>query len=792
LRVVPRLISVTVVVAFAGVSSASATESEISSIDSDREGRSSLVGEGLSQTWHAHDPAVFWLAPASSSGKSGNASFARVSAAASLLRAGKYSEASRLLTSNRPVEKSVASYHTFFLAHAQLKLDKPEVARRYFAALAAQRPAGYLLEAAMLGEAVSATATGDHAGAQRIYERLAASNPLRPDHVWMQLGRSARAAGDRESAVAAFARVYEQFPASVLVSDAVSALMAMNAIEPIAPRNERYRLEYQRAEALFEAKRYDEATATYEKLLPHATAADRERLEVRRALSLYSVRHYVAARAALNARRNDSVVSPEAQFVDSMAARMLGDHTGFERAALKLVETFPDSAWAEEALNTLATHFIQQDRDEDADAVFRRLLTTFPTGRFAPRAAWKVGWRALRAGGISEAADLFEATAATFPGSTCRPAYLYWAARARYALGGSQAAADLYETVDADYRYSYYGRLAQAALHRDGLPVRVSLTSGAQVVRPQAPPPTAALIRGLLSAGLYDDAVNEIRYAQHRWGESPALEATLGWIEHQRGDLVAGARAVKRAYPEYVSAVGESLPRDLSTVIFPLGYWSLIREQATRLSLDPYVLAALVAQESGFVPDIRSPAKAVGLMQLVPGTAQRYARKLALPSYSPAHLVRPETNVRLGTAYFADLMREFGDIHLALASYNAGENRVRRWLAERPGLAPDEFVDDIPFPETQEYVKRILGTAEDYRRIYDGNWATASNANRAVPSLASRRSAIQTASRIEAPPKAEATKNGKRTAAATPTKAPPKTAPSRPASSKPSRRAQGK
>jgi soluble lytic murein transglycosylase len=63
-------------------------------------------------------------------------------------------------------------------------------------------------------------------------------------------------------------------------------------------------------------------------------------------------------------------------------------------------------------------------------------------------------------------------------------------------------------------------------------------------------------------------------------------------------------------------------------------------------------------------------------------------------------------------------VRRFGGIYYALASYNAGENRVVRWKAERPGLDEDEFIDDIPFPETQNYVKRILGTAEDYRLLY--------------------------------------------------------------------------
>src|SRR5262249_36497813 len=77
-----------------------------------------------------------------------------------------------------------------------------------------------------------------------------------------------------------------------------------------------------------------------------------------------------------------------------------------------------------------------------------------------------------------------------------------------------------------------------------------------------------------------------------------------------------------------------------------------------------------------------------------------------------------DTNLKMGTAYFSDLVRRFGGVPYALATYNAGPGRVARWIAERPGVAQDEFIDDIPFPETQNYVKRILGTAEDYRPLY--------------------------------------------------------------------------
>jgi soluble lytic murein transglycosylase len=177
---------------------------------------------------------------------------------------------------------------------------------------------------------------------------------------------------------------------------------------------------------------------------------------------------------------------------------------------------------------------------------------------------------------------------------------------------------------------------------------------------------------------------------------------------------------MKRAYPQHLAAGGEDLPAEMLRVVFPLDYWPLIRMQSQQRKLDPYLMTALVAQESTFIPDIRSSANAIGLMQIIPSTGRRYARTLGIRRFSAAMLTRPETNVRLGTAYFSDLVRRFGDEHLALASYNAGEHQVSRWLAERPGLDREEFIDDIPFPETQNYVKRVLGMAEDYRRLYGG------------------------------------------------------------------------
>src|SRR5207244_3893673 len=139
-----------------------------------------------------------------------------------------------------------------------------------------------------------------------------------------------------------------------------------------------------------------------------------------------------------------------------------------------------------------------------------------------------------------------------------------------------------------------------------------------------------------------------------------------------------------------------------------------------------------------FTVDVRAAAKAYGLMQLLPSTGRQYARSRRLPRrFSISMLTTAETNVRMGTALFADLVRQFGGAHFALASYNAGENRIARWISERPGFQQDEFVDDIPYPETQNYVKRILGTADDYRRLYGGGLLVPGGRNKTAASAAS-------------------------------------------------------
>jgi len=312
-----------------------------------------------------------------------------------------------------------------------------------------------------------------------------------------------------------------------------------------------------------------------------------------------------------------------------------------------------------------------------------------------------------------------------------RSAWVYWAARAYEGLNDRAGAIAAYRRVIADYRNSYYGREAARAIQRlagdRGAVALVSATRNLPLSIAAGPvPPNARLIRRLLEAGMYDDAVAEVRKVQADLGNAPILDATVAYALNRKGELRPAITAMRRAYPQFMAEGGEQLPRRILSVIFPVAHWDLIQRYAMDHRLDPFTVAALVAQESTFQADVRSGANAWGLMQILPSTGRSYAARVGVRPFSTARLTDPEVNVRIGTAYFADLVERFNDVASALAAYNAGVSRVVRWRAEWPGVARDEFVDDIPFPETQNYVKRIIGTAEDYRALYGGTRVAAS------------------------------------------------------------------
>ena len=620
----------------------------------------------------------------------------------------------------------LAQYGRYYAGVALLGLGRADEAGATLAALDG-RVEGYLKEALPLRMAEVALTRDDPEGAVDILEQASDETLVEPEEVLVRLGAALEAAGEAERAQRTYRRVYYEFPLSDQALAAESAIADLKT--PPLPSADRLERELARAEKLFAARRWEDARAGFAPLLRLAMGDDRELVALRLAECDHYLRRNRAARDALQPYLQKASRKAEVRFFHLSATVALGFHDRYVALARGLVADHPDSSWAEETLNNLASHYITLDDEEAADGVFRELVRRFPRGRYVDRAAWKIGWQAYKNDQFAAAAATFEAASVASPRANYRPSWLYWAARSHDRIGEGPAAAALYRVVASDYLNSYYGRLVSKVLaERGAAPVRPIVVTGAADTAPAALVPNAMVIRALASVELYDQALQEVEYARRAWGDSSALQGTEAWLRHHRAlrarapdrfeDLRGAITIMRRTYPQFMAAGGEQLPPEVLRIIFPLDYWPLIKKYSDAHSLDPYLMTALVAQESTFTADVRSSANAVGLMQLIPATARRYAARLGI-RYSSRILTQPETNIRLGMRYFKDLMNRFGGAHYALASYNAGERRIARWIAERPGFEQDEFIDDIPFPETQNYVKRILGTADDYRRLYD-------------------------------------------------------------------------
>lgn len=154
--------------------------------------------------------------------------------------------------------------------------------------------------------------------------------------------------------------------------------------------------------------------------------------------------------------------------------------------------------------------------------------------------------------------------------------------------------------------------------------------------------------------------------------------------------------------------------------LYPLTYEPIIQQRARENGLDPYLVAAVIRAESKFRPQALSPQGARGLMQIMPETGKWAAGQMNLP-FDPDSLFDPAYNIRIGTWYLANLMKEFdGNPVLALAAYNGGRNNVRKWLEERQWSGEHQTLDQIPFKETRNYVAVVLRDHKRYLLLYGG------------------------------------------------------------------------
>ena len=637
------------------------------------------------------------------------------------LAGGEYARA-RTLLDELPSGFLLADYAAFFAAEATLRGGEETLALARFRAFVERYPDAVLLPPALLALADTAFRQGSWAEAEREARRFLARFPGHPEagRILVRLAESRAAQGQVAEAVADLRRRWLEAPASAWGEAAreIAEDLAKGAGLPVAPLGieEQFLL----AQRLGEAGEQSAAARILEGILaegPGPSVRHRALARLAPVLSRLARGQDVIGRieAAVEEPPSDSRASLlyELGRLYQRAGQPASAATAFER----LLREHPQASVAPDAGLQLARVRADLGRGEVARAAFQALIATHPDSGAAASARWELAWLEYRAGRFRDAALAFRQLSTAV--ASARLAGLYWAGRALDQLNEPTAALALYREVLSRGPHGYYGILA------------------ARRVRGQLPAPSAGpvklvpdpigLLRGdvryqkaqaLSTLGFDGFAIGELETLGRDMAADTDRAWALGVAFADLGEAGRSLRYLRRAFGAAVEGGAPGLPARLWQLYYPLGYAEHVRAASRGTSLDPYFVSAVIREESSYDPRARSGVGAIGLMQLMPDTARLVAQELGRPLSEMTALWEPPLNITLGTRYLAQLTTRFREPILAVAGYNAGPHRVQRWLAERPRLDLEEFVDQIPFDETRAFAKRVYTSWHHYRRLY--------------------------------------------------------------------------
>jgi soluble lytic murein transglycosylase len=238
--------------------------------------------------------------------------------------------------------------------------------------------------------------------------------------------------------------------------------------------------------------------------------------------------------------------------------------------------------------------------------------------------------------------------------------------------------------------------------------------------------------RALIDLGLYDEAAAEAEISVRSSSKNDARKlsdfddntaftlatyyAQGGYADRAIGFVEPKWKKIDRDIPI------ESIPNDQALLLYPTPYQVLLIDYGRQKNVDPRFILSIMRQESRFRADIKSPAAARGLMQFISNTSNDLAVELGIRGFRQNELYAPETAIRFGSHYMSNIFKDFPDQPQAVAaSYNGGEDRMARWLKRANTNDPDQYVPEIVFAQTKDYVYRVMTNYRMYRFLYDAN-----------------------------------------------------------------------
>jgi len=409
------------------------------------------------------------------------------------------------------------------------------------------------------------------------------------------------------------------------------------------------------------------------------------------ALSLFKQKRYLEA-AGIYESTNE-------KFWRVYSLYRAGEKESFNSALEELLKTGDKRAGT--ILVAVASDKRGDGETEEALKIYQNVVEQYPSER--ADALWGIGWTYFLTGEYGKAADIFTKLYEEYRDTR----YLYWKARSLEASG--KDAKELYHALQKKDRDFYstlsYIRTEGCLEKSNDSEIPKSLKNATSVREAFFAPKKVDRIEALFEIGLSKEALLELIH----------ISKTTTSIDDL---LYIGSKFQDLGEYKYIVKLTERLPYidRLYHLCYPRAYWDTVEVTARRHGVDPLFILSVMREESMFDPEARSTAGAIGLMQLMPQTAFRLDGNLQLRINNISQIRNIKNNIQLGTYYLSNLIKEFGSYIYALAAYNAGEEKVKKWIQKGTYKSTDEFIEDIPYSETKNYIKRVMVTFFEYKR----------------------------------------------------------------------------
>jgi soluble lytic murein transglycosylase len=477
---------------------------------------------------------------------------------------------------------------------------------------------------------------------------------------------------------------------------------------------------YARASALAAAALNEDAVEDFKAFLAAAPGhPKREEARLRLAIALARLKRYDQAKLVFHelAAGGPSSEASEAAVWLARSYLRLGDGdrlVGLRQAYPKLALTPEQQALI---LIATGTWLDDQNQHDQAIAQYRQIAAFGDRTEQRAEALWRIGWIQYRTGQYREAVQTLEDLVSIREDPANNPQALYWTARALERLQDARAA-EVYRALCRKYAWTYYCQLARS---RQDIPPPESAASsnaepaddGGSGIALDVHYRRAVELRML---GLEQEAGREVAWLLDRYVRNRGALLELITRLSEAGGYHQGLRLARLHFRDGLERGLEPVQPSLWSVAYPTVYLPTIRTFGSA-RFDPYLAAAIIREESQYDARAVSRVGAVGLMQLMPATAQAVAQRNGA-AVSRDDLFDQETNIRYGVRYLEQLLGQFnGNLVHAVAAYNAGPPIVTTWIQKFGDREPDEFVEMIPYQETRQYVRRVLRSYREYRRL---------------------------------------------------------------------------